>query len=98
MKRLTSTLIAIFFFAVTAAAQSGQGTVTGKLINEQSQPLVGASVAVYNSSESSVITGSATNSNGVFDINVDPGNYVLEVTYLSYQTQNIEVQIDDGET
>jgi outer membrane receptor protein involved in Fe transport len=98
MKRLTSTLIAIFFFAVTAAAQSGQGTVTGKLINEQSQPLVGASVAVYNSSESSVITGSATNSNGVFDINVDPGNYVLEITYLSYQTQNIEVQIDDGET
>ncbi|MDZ7682856.1 MAG: TonB-dependent receptor [Fodinibius sp.] len=98
MKQLISTLIAIFILATTAAAQSGQGSVKGKVINEKSQPLVGASVAVYNSSESSVVTGSSSNSNGEFDINVDPGNYVLEITYLSYQTQKIDVQVDDGET
>ena len=98
MKRLTLTLLTLFIFASVTLAQNEQGTVTGKLINEESQPLISASIAVYNSSESSVITGSASNSNGVFEINVDPGNYVLEITYLSYQTKKVDVQVDGGET
>ena len=98
MKRLTLTLLTLFIFASVTLAQNEQGTVTGKLINEESQPLISASIAVYNSSESSVITGSASNSNGVFEINVDPGTYVLEITYLSYQTKKVDVQVDGGET
>jgi len=98
MKRFISTFIFIFAITVLAFGQSEQGTITGKLINPQSEPLISASVAVYNSSESDVINGGATNSNGVFTIDVNPGSYVLEITYLSYQTKKVEVRVDDGET
>lgn len=98
MKRLLSTFITIFVFASLTIAQNGQGTISGKLINEKSQPMASASVAVYDSDESSVVTGAASNSNGKFTINVDPGTYVLEITFLSYQTKKIEVQVDGGET
>ncbi len=98
MKKFISTFIFIFAITVLAFGQTEQGTITGKLINPQSEPLISASVAVYNSSESDVINGGATNSNGVFTIDVNPGSYVLEITYLSYQTKKVEVRVDDGET
>ena len=97
MKRLLISLIILCFTATLGFAQS-QGTITGKVIDENSKPLPNASVAVYNSSQSSVVTGSASNSDGNFNINVDPGSYVLKITFVSYQARTIEIQVDEGET
>lgn len=97
MKQLPALLLILFFTASFGFAQS-QGTISGKVINEQSKPLPNASVSVYNSSESGVITGSATNSNGNFNINIDPGTYILKITFISYNERTIEVQVDEGET
>ncbi|MBC7914531.1 MAG: SusC/RagA family TonB-linked outer membrane protein [Pyrinomonadaceae bacterium] len=61
-------------------------SVTGKVVDQANQPLIGASVKIKGVSQG----GAATNVNGVFTINV-PENAVLVITYLGYNTQEIPV-------
>lgn len=82
MKRFTAFLA--FLFSICSLGY-GQATIKGKVIDQQGQPVSSASVAIYDSSQTDVITGTATDSTGAFEINIDPGSYVLKVTFLSYK-------------
>ncbi len=57
----------------------------GKVVDANGEPIIGATVKVKGSS-----TGSITDIDGNFQINVAPGS-VLEVTYIGYQTQQVKV-------
>ncbi|WP_343555769.1 TonB-dependent receptor [Sphingobacterium sp.] len=69
------------------------GRISGKVIDDRGQPLVGASIKLIgvNKSTQSGIDGS-------YVLIAEPGTYILEVSYLSYQTQRIEgVKIQAGQ-
>lgn len=89
----------MLFLALSAStfAQS-QGTITGKITDEQEQPLPNASVAVYDSDQEKVITGASSQQDGSFEIEVDPGSYVLKVTFISYKPEIREIEVGPGET
>ena len=88
MKRSTS-LITLFLIATVALGQSG---IKGKLIDSlENQPLEYANVALYKLPDSTLISGSVTSPEGVFEIlEVRPGEYYLKAQFMGYESKTIE--------
>lgn len=84
---LTCTLI-MFFYAVTAVAQSTQ-TVRGRVLDEVSQtPLIGVNVVVM--SGPGTVLGSTTDENGEYRIEKVPvGRQTVKISYIGYEDQTI---------
>lgn len=61
-------------------------TVTGKVTDEKGEPLVGVSVLVKGT-----VTGTTTDINGKYKINVADGNAVLEFKYIGYDATTVTV-------
>ena len=57
-----------------------------------------ATVAVYNFSESKIVTGVSSDTDGKFSVSVDPGKYVLKISFISYAPYRETININAGET
>lgn len=85
LRHLLPTLI-LMLVAQSAFAQSTQ--VTGTVLDETGEPLIGASVI-----EKGTATGSATDFDGNFVLFVkDPASAVLQVSYVGYETQDVALK------
>ena len=73
----------------------GNGSITGYLIdNSTGDPLVGANVVL-----SGTNIGSATDVNGKFLIpSVPAGNYRMNISYIGYQPQNLNINVIEKNT
>ncbi len=70
-----------------ANGQTPAGTITGRVTNEQGEPLAGASVV-----RKGTQNGVATNSNGDFQLRVNTtGNIVLRASYVGHHSTEIAV-------
>lgn len=98
MRKLISTVILILFCTAVALGQAEETSVTGTIYDHNDEPVPYASVAIYDDSESNVITGASSDSSGTFNIEVDPGSYVLKITFLSFEPYTEPFQVADGET
>lgn len=66
------------------------GIISGKLLdNETKKPVVRATVAVNEPTTKKTITGGFTDRNGDFNINVPFGKYSIKITFLGYETHEI---------
>lgn len=97
MKQFLSSLSLLLIIPIATLAQS-DGSITGTVLDQEDQPLSSASVAVYDSAEANITTGTSTNAEGAFSIDISAGQYVLKITFLSFQPYTKEVQISPGET
>ncbi len=80
----------LFFLCIAPTIASCQSkasvTVSGKVIDEKSQPLIGVSVKLENSD-----IGVATNSEGRFTISVPNDKRVLVFSYLGYENKEVRI-------
>ncbi|ASO07412.1 TonB-dependent receptor SusC [Arenibacter algicola] len=84
---LICSLLCLCFGALnTLCAQNQKMTVTGTVLDELGQPLPGANVV-----EQGTINGVSVDFDGIFTIEVLNSNAVLEISYIGYQTQKIQV-------
>ena len=60
--------------------------IRAKVINANKEAVPFANIALYKSSDSTLLKGTATDQNGDFEIAVRPGEYYLKVSFLSYKT------------
>lgn len=98
MKKLIFTLSLLFIFSLTSFAQN-DGTISGTVTDQDDEPLAGASVAVYNeSTDGDILTGASTDAEGSFSIDIAPGQYVIEITYLSFKPHEQQVQLNAEES
>ena len=58
----------------------------GRVVNEKGEPVVGASVSVRNSN-----TGTMTDKNGEFRLDVPDGSVTLIVSYIGYESQELAI-------
>ena len=85
MKRLVFILLLQFILFTVYGQYSLSGTVKGN-----GEPLAGASVILQNS-----MYGISTFSDGSFQFkNLKKGDYVLQVSFIGYQTKEIELTVD----
>lgn len=83
---MKSKLLCMFALMMLGAQTTfAQSKVTGQVLDESSEPLVGASVKVKGSA-----TGVPTDIDGNFTLGVAPGA-TLEVSYLGYVTREVKV-------
>lgn len=83
MKRKLLSLLVLMFIGVQAAL--AQNNVTGQVVDENSEPLIGASVKVKGSS-----VGAPTDLDGNFTLKAEPGA-TLVVSYIGYETREVKV-------
>ena len=70
---------------ITNAA--AQGKISGKVYDSKSGlPVEYATVAVLKVQDSSLVTGTVTESNGSFSVNAAYGKYLLRISFMGYQT------------
>ncbi|AIM35251.1 hypothetical protein KO02_00135 [Sphingobacterium sp. ML3W] len=76
-----------------AAGQSSPGTIKGRIVEfETSQPLPGASVRIIELNK-----GLTSDNSGHYKFaNIPAGKYTLQVSYISYTTEKVQVEIKEG--
>ncbi len=89
---LSTVMVAIFsLFALTTFAQ---GTIKGVIVDaENGEALIGASVVI----EGTTI-GTVTNIDGEFVLKSNPGNYQINISYIGYVTNQMDVSVSSGQT
>jgi len=95
MKRLGNRII-VFIVLISIAVQvqaQSKGSITGKLTDSgNGEPLMFANVAI----EGTAI-GTVTDEEGIYRLgNLEPGDYVLVFSYLSYETKTNNIAIRAG--
>lgn len=91
---LKTVVIFIFLLFTHTSIASAQGHLTGRILEaETGEPLIGANVIVMGTS-----IGAAADAEGRFDIrNLPTGPHTLAASMLSFETQQQEVVIADGQ-
>lgn len=86
LQKFFSLFILLLIFFSPLLAQQGQRNISGTITDAESEePLPYATVSVHKSSDSSLITGTATDENGRFTIKVFPGKQYLRISFLSFK-------------
>ena len=80
--RYTKSLLLALVAMLLTPVLFAQTVLTGRVLDENNDALIGASVKVYKGKD--LIRGSITDYDGKFRIALDPGTYELEVTYAGY--------------
>lgn len=98
MRKPALVFIFLFAFISGVSGQSDEALITGQILDQDESPILNASIAIYDSSESDVLTGGTSDADGNFEINVEPGSYVLKITYVSYAPYTESFEVSGGET
>ncbi|MFC3197626.1 SusC/RagA family TonB-linked outer membrane protein [Parapedobacter deserti] len=78
--------------AIVLSRAQQPGRITIRVVGEQDEPLGGASIRIVELGNSY-----RAGADGSFSLNVKPGTYTLDVTYLSYQAQHrTGVVVEEG--
>lgn len=89
--------------SLTASAQPQShpsGTIEGTIVEAESEaPLEGATVALWNAADSSLVTGAITKPDGSFSIDgIRPATYYVQMSFVGYRTQTLsDLTIDQNQ-
>ena len=87
MKRL----ILLSVMCLVAIASNAQG-ISGRVIDEQSQPMAFANVVLLNRTDSVFIVGAVTKDDGTFSIETEKQDGLLKVTSVGYIIRYIDAR------
>ncbi|MFN0014034.1 MAG: carboxypeptidase regulatory-like domain-containing protein [Saprospiraceae bacterium] len=86
MVRSLLLLFALLFSAGQAFSQ-GNTVLSGKVTDDKGEALIGATIKVLRGTD--LVRGVITDYNGDYRLNLDPGNYDVEVSYTGFQVQKV---------
>lgn len=90
----TKKIIFLFFLFCSTLAVAQTGTVKGKITTSEGQPAEYVNIGLLGTKK--VAT---TNANGEYTLeDIQPGNYVLKVSFVGLESQSKEVQVTSGTT
>ncbi|MCP4456623.1 MAG: carboxypeptidase-like regulatory domain-containing protein [Cytophagales bacterium] len=80
-------ILLVLLFAVLVSSSIAQ-QLTGKTLDEKGEPLPFATIHILGTT-----TGTTSNSNGAYHLNLDPGKYTIVVQYVGYQKEQKEIKV-----
>ena len=91
MKKFMIISLLILYAGLTIAQKTTmrEFKIEGIVTDTKNAPVPYANVVLYNSSDSLLINGTTTDSDGKFEIMAGSSNYYLKISFLSYQTKTI---------
>ena len=84
----------ISLLLVSISLESSGQSITGKVLDEYEAPLAYANV-ILQGADSVFIAGTITDTCGVFVLDLDPEAVSIQVSFISYHTQNVEIKGND---
>ena len=92
-------LFIIIFVAFSQLVLS-QNTITGSVSDDNNSPIFFATIAIYNSTDSTMISAESSNQNGNYLIkNIPDGDYYLTASMLSFQEMSISnISLENNST
>lgn len=87
-------LCTAFFSSGFSQSNPPRSAVTGTVTDPDGDPIPDATISVIEPEGSELITGGATNTDGKFSVNINPGTYIIRVSYISYTTHQQTVDIE----
>ncbi|WP_147676782.1 TonB-dependent receptor domain-containing protein [Algibacter pacificus] len=91
--KLHKTIVILLFFlgCLLINAQNSTIEITGKVIETDSKlPIEYATISILDSGTNQPITGTITNENGVFSIDVKASNFYIEISFLGFTTKTFK--------
>ena len=87
----------LIFFAATAISATAQTSLTGKVTDlDTGEELIGANVVVYK--DGVYVKGASTDFDGNYLMNLDPGTYDVEFSYIGYPSHKVsQVMVKAGQ-
>ena len=93
MRRLLI-LFCFTVFSTSVFAQVSKVTVSGLVQEESKTNLPYVNIIVKTTEDSVFVSGTVTNDEGLFSLTgISPGNYVLELSYLGYNTKKLPLSV-----
>jgi hypothetical protein len=93
-KKAAYLLVMLFIQITGLSAQSIKINMSGRIIDNDSVPIVGASVLLLNSVDSAYIAGTASDLDGLFELSCfNPDEYILSFSMIGYKKIAILKQI-----
>ncbi|MBN1387787.1 MAG: TonB-dependent receptor [Bacteroidales bacterium] len=92
MKKIVINCTFLFLIVLNAFSiqQEERWTISGKVMDENGIPLLGATIIIKDT-----YLGTTSGSEGIFSFKpIKTGDYVIEVTYMGYESVEREVQLD----
>ena len=105
MKKITSLLVLvfslIFSFNINASELDSNShhdaEIKGVVVdNETDGPLEYATISLFNSQDSTLVTGVITDMQGAFSLQTKPGKYYIVVQFMGYQSKTINVDVKNA--
>jgi len=94
MKKTILATAIMAVFGLFSLAGFAQGTITGKVIDSNSnEPLIGATVVIEGTTR-----GVPTSLDGSFSLSIPAGENSLVISYVGYITKELQVSINNGES
>ena len=84
-------IVLVSMMCLVAIASTAQG-ISGRVIDEQAQPMPFANVVLVNRADSAFIAGAVTKNDGTFSISTDKQDGLLKVTSVGYITRYIDAR------
>ena len=83
--------------ATTTSAALAQRTISGKVIEQDSQEAVIQATVALLKTDSSLVANAVTNMNGQFQLTAPrDANYILRITYVGFKTYTKAITVANG--
>ena len=94
MKYLYITFLFLNLFGANIFAQNSDSSfpVKGSVFDNDNTPFINATIAVYQGE--TLLTGTISDENGDFVINLNPGSYTIKVSFLAFTTHSKEIIVE----
>lgn len=103
MKKITSLILLITLLISSHNAISNEvelptePEIKGKVIDiETDGPLEYATVSLFNSQDSTLVTGVITDTKGTFSLKAKPGKYYAVIQFIGYESKTININLKDN--
>ncbi|MEJ2114247.1 MAG: carboxypeptidase-like regulatory domain-containing protein [Flavobacteriaceae bacterium] len=90
--KLKQLIIALFLVTNILSASDVKWQISGKILEDKTEDAVPyATVAIYNKSDSNIITGTISDDNGLFILGkISQGDYYLKISFMGYKEHIID--------
>ena len=92
MNKKVQIVFALTLFTVMLGTNVMAQTISGKVIDEQNEPVEFANVALFSLPDSTLITGTITNERGEFTLNESNVGRFLQISFLGYKTVSVPAE------
>lgn len=95
MRLLAVTFQFVLILSSVSAQVNGEGkySVTGIIVNDKGNVIPYSSVSMLSARDSSQLLITAADENGKFSLEAAPGNYIVKVSFVSYDNRQVPVSI-----